>query len=160
MRETYSERWSSLAGEPTDVISREEAHRRHETGEPYVITLGEPTDPDNVIEIAWKNDYLGVWFFDEQGRRSVQYMFTVYGNQLFLDTMTNWKYPDGGHRLNEANWIKEFEFTPGGNVTVEAIDTTTNDVTTEDYTGVDVSPHWEKIPAFGEWESIIRYDRG
>ena len=50
MRETYSERWSSRAGKPTGEISRDEAQRRHESGEPYVVTLGEPGDPDNLYE--------------------------------------------------------------------------------------------------------------
>lgn len=84
---TYSERWSDPAGKPTDVLAEEAARQRHESGEPYTVTLGDTEDPEAVLDVAWNHDHLGVWFFDEQVRRSVHYSFTVREGKLFLDMM-------------------------------------------------------------------------
>lgn len=157
--ETYSDRWSDLAGQPTGVIGKAQARERHATGEPYTVTLGAPYAPDAVIDVAWKNDYLGVWFFDEQVRRSVHFAFRAHGDKLFLTTLTNWKYPEGAVLRNEATSIERVAYTVEGIVTREVTDQAALRTTTQDLSDVDVTMNWECAPAFGEWESVARFER-
>lgn len=156
---TYSERWSDLAGGPTGVISEEAARERDQSGEAYTITLGDPEDPDRVLDVAWKNDHLGVWFFDDQVRRSVHFSFKVHGDKLFLATVMNWKYPEGAVLRNEATTIERVAFTPEGVVTHEITDKAAGEKTARDLADVDVTSNWEEIPAFGQWDSVTRFNR-
>lgn len=156
---TYSERWSDLAGKPTSVISEDEARERNASGEPFTVTLGDPEAPDAVIDVAWKNDHLGVWFFDQEVRRSVHFSFRVHGDKLFLVTVMNWKYPEGAVLRNEATTIERVSYTPEGIVTHEVTDKVADQKTIRDISDVDVRMNWEGIPVFGEWESVTRFDR-
>jgi hypothetical protein len=38
-------------------------------------------------------------------------------------------------------------------------DDNAGETTTQERHGVDVSDHWEPLPKFGEWWSVIRYER-
>lgn len=156
---TYSERFSDLAGKPTGPLSAEQARERHASGEPYAVTLGDPTSPDAVIDVAWKNDHVGVWFFDEKVRRTVHFSFAVRGTTLFLAEVTNWKYPEGAVLRNQANRIERVFYTAEGIVTHQVIDKEANEKTTDKLSDVDVSINWEPIPEFGDWESVARFDR-
>lgn len=159
LEETYSDRWSDLAGKPTGVIGKGEARERHATGEPYTVTLGAPDDPDAVIDVARKNDYLGVWFFDERVRRSVHFAFHARGDKLFLVTVTNWTYPEGAVLRNEATTIDRITYTTEGLVTRDVTDHTTRQKTTQHIADVDVTTNWQNSPAFGEWSSVTRFER-
>lgn len=156
---TYSKRFSRLAGKPTGPLSAEQAHKRHASGEPYAVTLGEPTSPDAVIDVVWKNDHVGVWFYDEKVRPSVHFSFDVRTDRLFLEFVTNWKYPDGAVLLNQAHQIEEVRYTPKGIVRHERKDKGAGERIIYDISDVDVSLNWERIPEFGNWDSIARFDR-
>lgn len=45
--------------------------------------------PEAVIEIAWANNHVGVWFFDEYGRQTLRYSFRRSDDQLFLGDITH-----------------------------------------------------------------------
>lgn len=156
---TYSKIFSSLAGRPTFLLSEAQARRRHVSGEPYTVTLGDPEAPDAVIDVVWKNDHLGVWFFDDKLRRTVHFSFEVHGDKLFLHTVTNWKYPDGAMLLNQSSVIEEVSYATDGFITHEVTDKSAGERTIRELSDVDVAMNWDDVPAFGEWESVSRFDR-
>lgn len=156
---TYSKIYSSLAGRPTFLISEAQARKRHASGEPYTVTIGDPESPDAVLDVVWKNNHLGVWFFDDKMRRTVHFSFDVRDGRLFLHVVTNWKYPEGAVLRNEASVIEEVCFTTDGVVTHEVADKSAEVRTIRHISDVDVAPNWDDIPAFGEWESVSRFDR-
>ncbi|MEU6130986.1 hypothetical protein ABZ805_17595 [Saccharopolyspora sp. NPDC047091] len=155
----YSERYSDLAGKPTGPLSEEQARERHASGEPYAVTLGDPGSPDAVIDVAWKNDHLGVWFFDEKVRRTVHFSFQARESKLFLTTVMNWKYPDDARLRNQASVIERVSYNPDGIIQHEVIDKVAEEKTVRDISDVDVTMNWENIPSFGEWDSVSRFDR-
>lgn len=157
---TYSDHFRALAGEPTGLLSAEQARERHASGEPYAVTLGDPKSPDAVIDVAWKGEYVGVWFLDEKVRRTVHFSFEVRGNTLFLAEVTNWKYPEGAVLRNQANMIERVLYTPEGIVTHQIIDKEATEKTTDKLSDVDVSINWEPVPDFGDWDSLAHFDRG
>lgn len=156
---TYSERYSDLAGKPAGPLSEDQARQRHASGEPYAVTLGDPGSPDAVIDVAWKNNHLGVWFFDEEGRRTVHFSFHVREGKLFLAIAMNWKYPEGFRLRNQASVIERVRYTPDGIIQHETTDKVSGEKTVRDISDVDVATNWDNIPSFGEWDSVSRFDR-
>jgi hypothetical protein len=79
---------------------------------------------------------------------------------MFLSEMLNWQYPDTNvHELNEADIIERLSFKQDGTVRRNSRNDRTGENIITDVAGVDVSSHWEQVPAFGEWASAARYQR-
>lgn len=158
---TYCERWNDLLHAPINVISVNEARRRHDAGGVYSVTLGDPTHPDAFIEANWALNYLGVWFFDEKCRRVLRYGFRrVSDEQMFMTELRVWEYPpEAGGSLNEANIIETVRYGQDGIVRHREKDKLAGEVRTKDIRNVPVDINWEKVPEFGHWESVARYDR-
>lgn len=160
---TYCRRWNFDYHEPIDPCSVEEARARDRSGDLYTVVLADAAGgsvPEAVVEIAWANDHAGVWFFDEFGRQSLNYAFRRIDDRLFLHNMIEYGYPDEhAETLSGSTRTDEIRFSPDG-LTKEII---SDDVAREreiiERSDVDVSSHWEPVPAFGQWDSLARWDR-
>lgn len=124
------------------------------------MALGTPSEPE-VVEVCWNNSYLGVWFFDPHLRQSIKYSFDLIdADTLFLQSVTRWQYPGqtaGG--LNESTLTETFSYGPDGSAKRVIKDDQAGETITQERQGVDISDHWEPKPAFGDWTSVIRYER-
>lgn len=157
---TYCELWSDQLHEPTGIMSQEDAHALDRQGEPYAVVLGAPTSPEAVVEVAWKNAHLGVWFIDENGRRHLHYSFTKVDDiRLFLSTITSWTYPDGAEFLFEASVVETVTFREDSYMRREIDDSSKNNVNVSEYSDVPIETNWEPVPTFGNWASVARYNR-
>ena len=142
-------------------MTPKEAQRRDREKQPYTVIVGDAGHPDCYVEVAWDNDYLGVWFLDEDGRRWLQYAFArIDDTKLFLDEISMWKYPDGGARaLDEAVLMEEWTYTPEGIARHRVTDYRKNVVTQDEYSDVPLDINWEPVPPFGEYEGVSRAER-
>lgn len=82
------------------------------------------------------------------------------GERLFLEAITSYTYPDmtNHYARNECIQIVSMFYKTDGVVEVETNDKSRPKVSVVHYRDVDVSAHWEPIPAFGNWESLGRFD--
>lgn len=82
---SYCRRWNFRRHRPIDPLTAKEAIARDSKPETYSVILHDPFSgnvPAAVIEIAWENDFAGVWFFDAVGRQSLNYAYRRTGDTL------------------------------------------------------------------------------
>ena len=157
----YCEEWNELNECPRHPLTTEEARARHASGELYTAILHSDArpSPELRVEIRWETGYAAVIFMDDYGRDELGYTFSVADGSLFLESMTLYDYGDSKERggYAEAERMERYAYTSDGiaHRTVE----TGDEVNEESRSGVDVSLHWEPIPEFGAYDSLIRYDR-
>jgi hypothetical protein len=92
----YCEGWDSGEARPIGLLSREDARGRNEMGLPYSVLIVEDDRPRFILDIAWRQNYLARWTFDDQGRRSTRAVYVrMDGGTLFERKLTEWQYEDG-----------------------------------------------------------------
>ncbi|MGP4083508.1 DUF4241 domain-containing protein [Streptomyces sp. KR55] len=92
---TYGEDWDAASRTVLGPISRELAANRDAAGERYAVVLRERgcPQPVAVLNIAWAHDYLGVWAYDDQGRRTRELdLRRLEPGRLFLRHIAQWRY--------------------------------------------------------------------
>ncbi|WP_162907584.1 hypothetical protein [Allorhizocola rhizosphaerae] len=161
---SYCERWNFDYQESIDPLPPEQALALDVAGDFYTVVLADPTGgdvPEAVIEIAWKNNVASVWFFDEFGRQSLNYVFRrTDDDRLFLHNMIEYEYPDEhAETLIGATRTDEIRFEPDGMTKQIISDDIKQERETIERSDVDVSSHWEPVPKFGEWDSLARWNR-
>lgn len=123
------------------------------------MVLGDLGRPEAILEIAWVNDDIGTWFLDSEVRRHLHYSFFRVRDRMFLRQVTLWDLPPGAILKSEARTIEVVLYQPDGIVSQTVRSKAAGKTELVEKHGVDVSPHWEQIPVFGEWASMARYDR-
>ena len=154
---SYSRRWNDLRKQPLQPLDEDEAKRMHEKAEPYVAYVHDVDGrPDAVVELALFSPSVGVYFLDDRRQRSTYYAFTSDGaGNLLLDEF-GWRSfgPDGQITMSERH-----RFSPDGVVSVTRSDFSTKEEKRWEEKLEDLSKLFEPIPAFGDYESITRYER-
>lgn len=92
---TYGEDWDAASRTVLGPISRERATSRDAAGEQYAVVLRESERPQPiaVLNIAWAHDYVGVWAYDDQGRRIREFdLRRLEPDRLFLSHIAQWRY--------------------------------------------------------------------
>jgi hypothetical protein len=157
----YCRRWNFDYDQPIESLTEEDAKLRDDSGELYTVVIGDPTAPEQVIEVAWKNKHIGVIFFDALKRRSLSYAFTrISDDKMFLDDITTWTFADDTAKaVNETARTDHARYSQDGTVKYEARDRAANEIRRTEISGVNLDINWEPVPVFGRWESIIRRNR-
>jgi hypothetical protein len=157
---TYCELWSGQLRAPVGQMSEEAARRLDSRGKPYNVVIGDPSAPDAEIQVRWKNSYLSVSFIDDAGRAYAKYVFRKADEQqLFLSEVTVWTYPEGARLKSEAARIENILFKPDGYSRKRVDDSSSDNIEISEYKDVSMDSNWEPVPRFGEWGSVIRYER-
>lgn len=160
MQVTYCELWSDQLRAPVGEKTEDAARKLDAQGKPYSVVIGDPSAPDSQVQVHWKNSLLAVSFIDDAGRTNVKYVFKkMDAERLFLSEVSVWTYPDGARFKFEASKIENVLFKPDGYSRKRVDDKSSDDIETAEYTDVPVDSNWEPVPKFGEWESVIRYER-
>jgi hypothetical protein len=157
----FCERWHDREHRPGTVISELAARHRDAQGQPYTVVLGNPDQPDAVIDVNWSLDYLGTWFLDEKLRRNIHYAFArVDSKTLFLQQIILWEYPDEAVRgIHTATKITTLTYDQDG-IVHEAIDDAVAAVEeVVSRSDVPLDMNWEQVPEFGDWSRVARRDR-
>ncbi|MET9834774.1 DUF4241 domain-containing protein [Streptomyces sp. NPDC006385] len=92
---TYGEDWDAASRTVLGPISRELAASRDAAGERYAVVLRERRRPQPVavLHIAWADDYLGVWAYDNQGRRTRELdLRRLEPGRIFCRHIGQWRY--------------------------------------------------------------------
>ena len=158
----YSCRWNFMLDQPMDPLTDEEALKQYkELGTITFCQRNAKGKTALVCEISPKIDPVKVWFFDELVRVTNCYVFSRYDEKLFLGQTATYSYK-GNQRVSvsDADKVMIYYFKPDSDVVtmLENIEGAASKVKSERH-GVDVSGNWEKIPEFGQWESLIRFER-
>jgi hypothetical protein len=142
-------------------MSEAAARKLDDAGRFYTAVRNED-DHVTLLEINMKLGHIGVRFLDDKGRRSLDYLFQkTEDGRMFLADMMVFDYANSEVRGDRADpsVIESYRFAPDGTVRRETDNKKTREVETVDTHSVDVSDHWEPVPAFGAYDSIARHNR-
>ncbi len=158
---TYCERWSNTRCKPFEPLTPAEAQRRDQAKEFYTVVLGDPAAPRCYVEVAWENNYLGVWFLDEELRRSAHLSFTrLDDTRMFLDAVVLWHYSSrAGRSFSDASTIEKTSYKTNGFVRRTTTDVRKKRDKVEEFKDVPLDINWEPVPVFGNYTSVTRVDR-
>ena len=157
-----------------EAMSEAEARARYEAGPWFSVASGMglatsaelaraavQTVPEYSLEIEPSAVAVNTFLYEANDSIWLIYHFKCLEDRLFLAEVTRYEYPDASrwYGQNEATLIETISYTPDG-VTLQAEHDTVSKrrrVTERDQ--VDVTPHWEPIPEFGDWSGLGRLDR-
>jgi len=132
------------------------AAERDRGGEQYAVLLTVAGQPLALIEVAWRQVYCGVWFFDQQWRRAFMVdCRQLTDGRLFVTGGREWAYTtaEQGEFDEQITWGEcwySIDGRRGGGVQMGSA---------TPYTRIDrmVEPpdHWLDAPQFGEWGQFI-----
>ncbi len=148
-----------------ETVLEEQARYAHDNNLIYLVTILENEMPINYIEIS--PILFSVSFFDKHLREYMTYQFyrqfndygrENYGDRLFLEKISIRDYMG---EIDETKKLTEFIFKYDGTLKITEIDAKTRIQTdSEAKNKIDVSANWEARPAFGNYDAIIKIERG
>jgi hypothetical protein len=158
MIQAYCDRWVFNMRKRIGEITPSEARRRHQTRQTYcALIYQEQTNgsfPECVITVD--EDAICVAFLDRLGRKSLDYEFNrVTAMKLFLEQAVYFDYEGDSDQLVTT---KAFIFNEDGSTTLFLSDRRLNELR-ETEIEADVERNWDKFPAFGKYESLMRKER-
>jgi hypothetical protein len=157
---SYCELWSDRLRAPVGQLSETAARLRDSRGQRYAFAVGNPSAPDAEVTVHWQKSCLAVCFLDDAGRKQVRYVFTMIDeHRLFLANVIAWAYPEGARFEFEATRIESILCKPGGYTRRKVEDRSSGTIGQAEYAGVPMYSNWEPVPRFGDWASVIRYER-
>jgi len=129
----------------------------HENRKIYFATIYNKNKPINFLEI--NNDFVLVGFLDELNRQYMDYVFyEVEPNKLSLKKAQYWEFVGD---TDEMKTSERYSFTQDGGLIIEEADILNNVIETKEATQkVDVSGNYEAYPEFGQYEALIKKERG
>jgi hypothetical protein len=161
MEIAYCEQWSRLYSHPHDVLTEEEAERRHETGKLYTALLGDPTKPTCFLEFS-ESRSVAVNFLDSALR--------IYRGHSFQEKKPGWLFlsviriPGFPNDTAEPNRATVYYVETDGHVAIvryEAYPTGVGSyIAGREERTLDVTNNWEPFPEFGHYKGLARFDRG
>jgi hypothetical protein len=152
----YGERWSPNYQDWLNPFSEVEARRRHEARELYTALIEQHDGSRLALEVCFVFSYCNIYFFDDQGRCDLRYTFEPTDDgRLFLCEISMCEYDGvspfdgrGTHRSFTQEGRMQTLWSENRQLTVLGKNEP-----------VDVRLHYEPVPAFKEWESLIRRAR-
>jgi uncharacterized protein DUF4241 len=160
---SYCEGWDPHIRAAVGPVSSAGAAGRDRAGEQYAVLLAVSGRPFAVIEVAWRDLYCAVRFFDEQLRRVYEVdCRRLAEDRLFVTGGREWRYADAAQpEFDECASRRVFEISPEGDVggyTVGwpmaapsgagCVTPTERRARPEDYR--------LDVPQFGDWGRLIR----
>ena len=150
---TYCSGWFRAQKRAIEVWSIDQAKTAYNARTLYAALIDDPITPRCFVEC--NVDYVGVEFLDERLRSYVCYQFVEkQPGRLFLNMAIYRKFDNDVDRVLHA---VIYYYRDDGSVTVHK---TSGDDTFEANAKLDVAANWERYPDFGDYESIIRLERG
>jgi hypothetical protein len=156
---TYCERWNPVKNAPLSPLSPDEARARHAQRKPYTVVV-EEAGRTVLVEMCFFKIFCHVAFLDDLKRESTVYSFVEHGDgRLFLQQVTLRRYEGDAARptLTEVHM-----FTPDGGLTVDIMTPRLGGTHIErrEHSGIDVTANDEPVPTFGDYRSLVRFERG
>jgi hypothetical protein len=155
MRVHYCKSWFRAKKRPTEVWTDEKATAAHIKKETYTALIGDAERPYCFLDIA--DGVVGVGFLDALLRESLTYAFQeITPGKLFLTMATHREFKNDTDEVAAASM---YLFNPDG--TLQIIRESFNPHHTETAKSTcDVSGNYSDVPAFGNYDDLIRVERG
>jgi hypothetical protein len=151
---TFGESWFSAKKRLNVVWNEEQARIAHEKRSPYVVVIATARHTSVVIE--FNNDYIGLGFMDTYSREFLVYQFEeIESSLVFLSVAIHREFDGVSDKVIKAT---TYRFDPNGKCTITTRDYQSGECVQRD-TVLDVSMNWDRYPAFGHYESIMRIER-
>jgi hypothetical protein len=154
----YGEYWSDYYQDWRAPFSEAEARQRHEARKIYTALIEQHDGSRLALELCFAFSYCNIYFHDALGRCDLCYTFEPTDDgRLFLSDIANVEY-DGDSRTTKHYGISR-RFTRDGRVLTLHSDRNRRLTVLGENEPADIRFHYEPVPAFKEWESLIRRDR-
>jgi hypothetical protein len=154
---SYCEGWDPQIRAAIGPVSPARAADRDRAGEQYAVLLAVSGVPLAIIEVAWRDHYCGMWFFDEQLRRVFEVERRLLGEgRLFVARGGQWHYADAAQaEFDERAPHTRFEISLDGLMRVMAY--AAGPYGGMRQTGEQLRPSdcWLDVPQFGDWGRYI-----
>jgi hypothetical protein len=153
---TYCQSWSRAKKRINQIWSEEKALKAHQEGEVYTAVIGLPEKPNCFLEINIELKFVGVNFLDENLRDYLHYsFFELESRALFINQVIYREYRGDTDLATRAIIT---QFNPDGKTKIRDNDLIKDECKVNEFY-TDIKKNWEDIPEFGQYESIIRFDR-
>ncbi|OEJ25623.1 hypothetical protein AR457_15260 [Streptomyces agglomeratus] len=159
-----AEGWDFAACEVRGPMSRERAAARDGAGLPYVVVfrVAGRAAPVEVWLVSWQDHYLGVWGYDEPGRRTDEFDLRLLDGDRLLRRYTKSRQydgPDAAEFDEDRCRVDALElFADGGAVRTTRAGRSGGSLSTRPSIGDE--QRWRARPAFGEWEPFTAGKQG
>lgn len=135
--------------------TEEQARKAHKERRQYTVLVNDAERPYAVIEVS--GDFVGVTFFDDLLRESLSYQFQeTEPGKLFLSMATYREFPSD---TNNASSGTSYIFKQNGDVSIRKQSISSKSIE-ESKSTADVSGNYEQYPEFGQYEGLLRTERG
>jgi hypothetical protein len=153
----YGEYWSDYDQDWRYPFAEEEARRRHEARELYTALIEQDDGSLLALELCFAFSYCNIYFLDSKGRGVMCYTFEPAGEgHLFLCQIATCEY-EGDSRWSTRGISRHYK--RDGRVKTFLSERNRGLTVLGMNEPADVRYHDEPVPAFKEWESLIRRDR-
>jgi hypothetical protein len=153
----YGERWSPNYQDWLNPCSEAEARRRHKARLIYTALIEQHDGSRLALELCFAFSYCNIYFFDAQGRGVLTYVFEPTDEgRLFLCEIANVEY-EGDNPQSVRGYSRSY--TRDGRMKTLFSERNGGLMVLGMNEPADVRYHDEPVPAFKEWESLIRRDR-
>jgi hypothetical protein len=160
---SYSEGWFRPHRRSVGELDLNAARRLHDKGKLYTVIVGEADRPFAFIEVRLEVSYLGVEFLDLDLRVALAFQFSALGldgrrappGRCFLKSVIHREFDDD---TDKAAFGTSYDYGFDGTCQVIRENLRTRELA-ESQHRVDVSAHWEALPAFGCYEPFLRRER-
>lgn len=158
MTVTYTKGWFRANKHSLAIWDERKAQKFHEEKKPYAVLIGDPKRPKAYLEIKLNIHYIIVNFFDEHIRDYLEYRFhEIESGRLFLMQSIQRTYVGNSNKVIRT---ETYRFTPDGGLTIKESNLEKGEQLTKEATDViDISQNWDKVPDFGEYESLAKIER-
>lgn len=154
----FGARWSDYRQKFNDTFSEAKARRRHALRKRYTALIETDDGTLAALELCFIGAYCIVSFLDDQGRCDQTHSYIpVEDGRLFLSAISKREF-EGQSRWSKGGYA--WSFTPEGRMQILSSDDQRGLVVLAENLPVDVSTHFEPIPAFGAWEPLLHRERG
>jgi hypothetical protein len=161
MQISFCSQWSRHGNRPRHVFSPDHARAAHAHNKLYTVLIGDPSHPSCFLEFS-RFRSVCVEFLDAALRTYFDYSFQeLRPGELFISMSRRLQFPNNTDPPNRATVLY---FKPEGQLVVCGYvsnpDGIGSKLVDRKELTVDVSRNWEPYPKFGNYEGLVRLDRG
>lgn len=150
----YCKSWFRDQKRPTELWTEAQAKEAYEAKQPFTVLVDSVEHPHCFIEVAEKS--VAVGFLDQRQREKLAYVFQeLTPGKLFLSRAT---FREFAGNSEKAELSEVYMFKQDGKVITLRQQKEPGKVQRAENVA-DVSVNYEGIPAFGEYDAVIRIDR-
>jgi hypothetical protein len=160
----YCQTWNWRQHRPGVSLSEADARALDAQGEQFIAVLRPVGERQPVlVTVSWQTDCITATFFDDHARMNLKYwFFKVDDSRMFLRDVSVYDYPNDEPRLRQgaATRLEQLQYREDGYAHRTLINKTEQYKDTSEFRDVPVQKNWEPVPAFGDYCSIARRERG